>query len=211
MLLTLRRIPSRGGTTPYKFVVRCVSRVSRLDAPGFVQRDAGRYCTVQTCGRVGRMIGVHARNLSRLSQETLVHYPLYVQRRDGKGYRGTFADFPWLEMEGDTLDDLALDAARLVQRTYHRSERIIPAPTDDMSKLQALELDDGEGLWMFVDIDLADVQSHSVFIRLSLDKSLLQEIDLAARQHHMGRSAYIALACADELAHEGDDRALLRF
>ena len=56
-----------------------------------------------------------------------MHYPLYVQRRDGKGYRGAFADFPWLEMEEDTLDDLALDAARLVQRTYHRSERIIRA------------------------------------------------------------------------------------
>ena len=64
---------------------------------------------------------------------------------------------------------------------------------------------------MFADIDVADVQSHSVCVRFSLDKSLLQEIGLAARQHQMGRSAYIARVCADELAHEGYDRALLRF
>ncbi|WP_167760343.1 type II toxin-antitoxin system HicB family antitoxin [Paraburkholderia pallida] len=159
---------------------------------------------------MGRMIGVRARDLSRVSEETLVHYPLYVQRRDGKGYRGTFADFPWLEMERDTIDDLALVAQRLVQRMYHRSARIIPAPTSDTSKLQALEMDDGDGLWIFVDIDLADVQSSSVFVRLSLGKRLLQEIDQSARRHHMGRSAYVALACVHELAHEGDDRALPR-
>lgn len=140
-----------------------------------------------------------------------MHYPLYVQRRDGSGYRGTFADFPWLEMEGDTLDSLALDAERFVQRLYHRSECIIPAPTYDTSKLQALEMDDGDGLWMFVDIDLAAVQSHSVFIQLSLGKNLLEAIGQAARRQHMGRSAYIAQACVHELALEGDDRALLRF
>lgn len=132
-----------------------------------------------------------------------MHYPLYVQRRDGNGYRGRFADLPWLEMEGDTLDGLARDAARVVQRLYHHSERIIPAPTDDTSKLQALEMDNGEGLWIFVEIDLTDVESHSAFVRLSLGKSLLQEIDLMARRRHMGRSAYVALACVHELAHEG--------
>lgn len=140
-----------------------------------------------------------------------MHYPLYVQRRDGNGYRGTFADFPWLEMGGDTLDDLTLGAERLVQRMYHQSARIIPAPTSDTTKLQALEMDDGTGLWIFVDVDLADVQSHSVFVRLSVDKSLLQAIDQAARRLHMDRSAYIAQACVHELAHEGDDCALLRF
>ncbi len=131
-----------------------------------------------------------------------MHYPLYVKRRDGSGYRGTFADFPWLEMEGDSLDDLTLDAGRLVQRLYHRSERIVPAPTNDTSTLQALDMDDGEGLWMFVDIDLADIQSHSVFVRLCVGKCLLEDIDHAARRHHMGRSTWIALACAHELTHE---------
>lgn len=151
---------------------------------------------------MGRVIDVHTRNLPRVSQEVFVHYPLYVQRRDDSGYRGRFADFPWLEVEGGTLDNLALDAERLVQRLYHQSERIIPAPTSDTSTLQALEMDDGEGLWIFVDIDLADVESHSAFVRLILSKSLLQEIDQAARQQHMGRSAYIAQACVRELAHE---------
>jgi hypothetical protein len=111
-------------------------------------------------------------------------------------------------MEGNTLDRLALEAKHLVQRLYHQSESIIPSPTSDTSKLQALEMDDGEGLWMFVDIDLAEVWSHSVFVQLSLDRHLLQEIDQAARWRHIGRSAYIALACVSELTNKGHGRVL---
>lgn len=159
------------------------------------------------------MIGVHARDVSRVNggnAETLVHYPLYVQRRDGQGYRGRFADFPWIEVEGDTFDDLTRDAERVVQRLYHRSEQIIPAPTDDTSKLQALEMDDGQGLWMFVDVDLTAVQSHSVLVQVRLRKSVLQEVDLAAQKRHVSRSAYIARACVHELARACDEGTLQR-
>ncbi len=138
-----------------------------------------------------------------------MHYPLYVQR-DGQRYRGVFADFPWVEVEGRTFDDLAVSAERLVQRMYHGSEHILPAPTSDMSALQALDMDDGDGLWMFVDIDLMNVQSHSVFVQISLCRSVLQEIDLAAQRRHIGRSAYITLACFHELAHVSDEVALRR-
>lgn len=159
------------------------------------------------------MIGVHARDVSRVNggnAETLVHYPLYVQRRDGQGYRGRFADFPWIEVEGDTFDDLTRDAERVVQRLYHRSEQIIPAPTDDTSKLQALEMDDGQGLWMFVDVNLTAVQSHSVLVQVRLRKSVLQEVALAAQKRHVSRSAYIARACVHELARACDEGTLQR-
>jgi hypothetical protein len=173
--------------------------------------DARKSCTVQTRIGIDRKMRIHTRSFSRVSAETTVHYPLYVQRRDGQGYRGVFADFPWVEVEGRTFDDLAVNAERLVQRMYHRSEYILPAPTSDMSALQALDMDDGEGLWMFVDIDLTNVQSHSVFVQISLRRTVLQEIDLAAQRRHIGRSAYIALACFHELAHAGDAGALRRF
>ncbi|WP_234775462.1 type II toxin-antitoxin system HicB family antitoxin [Paraburkholderia tropica] len=139
-----------------------------------------------------------------------MQYPLYVQRRDGRGYRGRFADFPWLEVDGETFGALTQDAARLVQRVYHRSEHVIPAPTIDTSKLKTLEMDDGQGLWMFVDVDLTAVQSHSVFVQVCLRKRLLQEIDLAAQKRHLSRSAYIALACVHELAHVCDEGARQR-
>jgi hypothetical protein len=116
-------------------------------------------------------------------------------------------------VEGRTFDDLAVSAERLVQRMYHGSEHILPSPASDMSALQALDMDDGEGLWMFVDIDLMNVQSHSVFVQIvqiSLCRSVLQEIDLAAQRRHIGRSAYITLACFHELAHVSDGVALQR-
>lgn len=139
-----------------------------------------------------------------------MQYPLYVQRLDGHGYRGRFADFPWLEVDGETFDDLTRDAARLVQRMYHRSEHVIPAPTIDTSKLKTLEMDDGRGLWMFVDVDLTAVLSHSVFVQVRLRKSVLHEIDLAAQKSHVSRSAYIALACVHELAQGCDEGARQR-
>ncbi|MBB3262022.1 hypothetical protein F4827_006898 [Paraburkholderia bannensis] len=138
-----------------------------------------------------------------------MQYPLYVQQR-GRGYRGRFADFPWIEVDGETFGALTQDAASLVQRMFHRSEHVIPTPTIDTSKLKTLEMDDGRGLWMFVDVDLTAVQSHSVFVQVRLRKSLLREIDLAAQKSEVSRSSYIALACIRELAHVGDEGAQRR-
>jgi hypothetical protein len=133
--------------------------------------DVRKSCTVQTRIGIDSKMRHHTRDFSWVSAETTVHYPLYVQRRDGQRYRGVFADFPRVEVEGRTFDDLAVSAERLVQRMYHCNEHILPAPTSDMSALQALDMDDGEGLWMFVDIDVMNVQSHSVFVQISLCRS----------------------------------------
>jgi hypothetical protein len=137
-----------------------------------------------------------------------MQYPLYIHRCDGRGYRGRLADFPGAEVVSNSFDGLALEAQRFVQRAYDRSDRILPAPTCDTAALQALDIDDGEGLWRFVDIDLTTIMSQSVRVQLTLNKSLLLDIDREAQERHLSRSAFVSLACAHELEEAADERAL---
>jgi hypothetical protein len=67
-------------------------------------------------------------------------------------------------------------------------------------------MDDGEGIWMFIDINLARVTSQAIGIQVSLLDTLLQQVDLAARERHMTRPALITLAVVHELAGRYEGR-----
>jgi len=129
-----------------------------------------------------------------------MQYPLYVHRTGDTSFRASFPDFPRAVAHGESMDELKTDAKQAVELMYDRSEQLIPAPTCCASELHAHEMDDGEGIWMFVDINLARVTSQAVGIQVNLLDTLLQQVDLAARERHMTRSAFITLAVVRELA-----------
>jgi hypothetical protein len=139
--------------------------------------------------------------------ESLMQYPLYVHRNGAPLYCGGLPDFPGADVSGNSFEELERNAQDKVQQIYDRSEHIIPVPTDDMHALQSLDMDDGKGLWVFVEIDLAQVVSQAVRIQLSMRETLLQDIDTAALARHLTRPAYIALACVHELANAKGGRA----
>jgi predicted RNase H-like HicB family nuclease len=128
-----------------------------------------------------------------------MEYPLYVHRDGDTGFRASFPDFPRADVRGNSLGELKRNAQELVELMYDRSEQLIPAPTCSTSELHALDVDDGEGIWMFIDINLARVTSKAVGIQFSLLESLLQRVDVAAKERHMTRSAFITLAAVHEL------------
>jgi hypothetical protein len=97
------------------------------------------------------------------------------------------------------LGELKRNAQEMVELMYDRSEQLIPAPTCSTSELRGLDVDDGEGIWMFIDINLTRVTSKAVSVQFSLLESLLQRVDAAAKERHMTRSAFIALAAVHEL------------
>ncbi|KXV03687.1 hypothetical protein CR51_16555 [Caballeronia megalochromosomata] len=138
-----------------------------------------------------------------------MQYPLYVHREGGAGFRATFPDFPRAAAIGKSLNELKIDAKQAVELMYDRSEQLIPAPTCSGSELHALDMDDGEGIWMFVDINLARVTSKAVGIQVSLLDTLLEQVDQAARERHMTRSALITLAVVHELAGRHDEHLSL--
>jgi predicted RNase H-like HicB family nuclease len=133
-----------------------------------------------------------------------MQYPLYVHRDGDTGFRASFPDFPLAVAHGKSLDQLKDDAKRAVEMMYALSEQLIPAPTCSTAELRVLDMDDGEGIWIFVDINLARVTSQAVGIQFSLLDNLLQQVDQAAKQRHMTRSAFITLAVVHELASRYD-------
>ncbi|CAG4910097.1 type II toxin-antitoxin system HicB family antitoxin [Paraburkholderia saeva] len=128
-----------------------------------------------------------------------MQYPLYVHRDSNTGFRASFPDFPNADASGYSFDELTRNAQAVVELMYDHSDQLIPAPTCNTSELHVLDMDDGEGIWMFVDINLARVTSKAVGLQLSLLESLLQQVDAAAKERHMTRSAFITLAAVHEL------------
>lgn len=129
-----------------------------------------------------------------------MQYPLYVRRAGDASFRASFPDFPRAIAHGNSIDELKIDAKQAVELMYDRSEQLIPAPTCSTSELHAHEMDDGEGIWMFVDINLARVTSQAIGIQVNLLDTLLQQVDLVANERHMTRSAFITQALVHELA-----------
>ena len=146
-----------------------------------------------------------------------MQYPLYVHRNGEPRYRGSLPDFPGADASGNSFEELERNAREMVQRSYDGCEHVLPEPTGDTTALQALPMNDGEGLWLFVDIELAPVASRAVRVQINLHESVLTDIDAAAEKRHITRSAFIALACVHELEHghepgeiEGTPRAFRR-
>jgi predicted RNase H-like HicB family nuclease len=157
-------------------------------------------CTPNTPG-----VAQHSERLLALQpREQIMQYPLYVHRNGNTGFCASFPDFPTADASGDSFNELTHNAQATVEAMYDRSEQLIPVPTCNTTELQALQMDDGDGIWVFVDIDLARVTSKSVGIQVNLLESLLQQVDARSRERRMTRSAFVTLALIDELEkHDG--------
>ncbi|NHV26870.1 type II toxin-antitoxin system HicB family antitoxin [Burkholderia sp. D-99] len=119
-----------------------------------------------------------------------MEYPIFITRQEGPGYRGWLPDFPGAHVEGNTYSELANTANDRVNELYDQCARLIPFPTTDMAALQASFIDDGEGIWRFIDI--ARPTSCSVAVLLCLPKQLVEKIDAVAKSRHMSREALVA-------------------
>jgi hypothetical protein len=116
-----------------------------------------------------------------------------------------FPDFPGADVTGNSIDEVERNAQEAVERMYHSSEQLIPAPTCDTSELRALEMNGGEGIWLFVNINMSRVTSQAIGFQLSLSESLLQQVNAAARERHLTRSAFFTLAVLHELDRKNDN------
>ncbi|MGP8473881.1 type II toxin-antitoxin system HicB family antitoxin [Burkholderia sp. PR2] len=133
-------------------------------------------------------------------------YPIYITRHENPRYRGALPDFPEVDVEGESYGELQAAAAQRVMARYDRSVRLIPPPTTDMSVLQASDVDTGDGIWRFFDIDLTQMTSSSVRIELCLPKRIVHDIDRTANALHTTRDAFVSMVCenaADRSAQHG--------
>ncbi|UKV71314.1 type II toxin-antitoxin system HicB family antitoxin (plasmid) [Burkholderia vietnamiensis] len=130
-------------------------------------------------------------------RERFMKYPVYITHHGNPRYRGALPDFPEIDVEGDSYGELQAAAARQVMACYDRSARLVPPPTTDMAILQASDVDRGNGIWRFFDIDLTGVTSSSVRIALCLPKRIVRDIDMTASALRMTRDAFVSMACAN--------------
>jgi hypothetical protein len=128
-----------------------------------------------------------------------MQYPLYVHRDGAAIYRSSFADFPDADVTGESVAQLEHNAQERLRVLYDGGDQMLPPPTSDTSLLKTLELDDGRGIWMFVEIDPTLRTPQSVDLRFNVPASLLMRLDAAAKKRGLTRAAFLTLAAQREL------------
>ena len=124
-------------------------------------------------------------------------YPLYVWKDTESAYGASFPDLPGVNTAVDELHDLNKAAQEAVE-TMYEGEGNIPAASAIEKWIS--DPDYAGGCWMLVNIDLSKINTKPVRLNISLPESLLRDIDLFAKSHHLTRSGFLAQAAMKAMA-----------
>ena len=127
--------------------------------------------------------------------------------QDEVGYGASFPDCPGCVAQAETLDEtLVLASEALSEWMADRSGdgfAIVPASTlAEISNLPEVRHAIAAGA-MLLGVPLLLDGGRSVEANLSLDAALLAEIDKAAKERRISRSAFLASAARQKIALEG--------
>jgi hypothetical protein len=136
-----------------------VSNLSLQSGSKLPSAGLGKSISVQTREWVGGMIDASRRFPSRDFGIARAIPTVCPSKRRGARSR-QLPRLSGANASGNSFEELECNAQDRVQRMYDRSEHVIPVPNDDTYALLALDMDDGKGLWIFVEIDLACVVSR---------------------------------------------------
>jgi predicted RNase H-like HicB family nuclease len=125
-------------------------------------------------------------------------YPIYVHKYADNAYGAVFPDFPDCYIGARGLQALPSAAQEAVELHFFGIAAPIPAPS--MPQAWSSDARFSGGFWMMVEVDLAKVSSKAVRLNISLPRNLLGRIDSAAREHHLSRSAFLAMAAKRVMA-----------
>ncbi|WP_043357640.1 type II toxin-antitoxin system HicB family antitoxin [Cupriavidus basilensis] len=126
-------------------------------------------------------------------------YPVFVEPGDATHAHGlSFPDFPGCFSAADDWADVPANAQEAVEAHYADGDPV-PAPSSPEQWIG--NPDYAHGIWMLVDIDLSKVNAKAVRLNISLPERLVQQIDAVAKQRHMSRSAFLAMAAQHEMEH----------
>lgn len=124
-------------------------------------------------------------------------YPIYVHKDEGSAYGVAFPDFPGCFSAADNARDIPRLAQEAVEAHFFGDSESIPSPsTPDNWTNNA---DYQGGFWMLVDIDFSKVSTKAIRLNISLPENLLHQIDSAADEYRLTRSAFLANAALHEM------------
>ena len=118
-------------------------------------------------------------------------YPLYVHKDETSAYGASFPDLPGVFAAADDLSDLPAMAQEAVEAMFEGEAHIPDAAPIDYWKNST---DYADGFWMLVNINRSKINTKPVRLNISLPESLLHEIDVFAKAHHLTRSGFLAQA-----------------
>lgn len=126
-------------------------------------------------------------------------YPLYVHKDEGSAYGASFPDLPGVFTAADDLNDLPSMAQEAVEAMFEGEAQIPDASSIEHWKDSKYYAD---GFWMLVNIDRSKINTKPVRLNISLPESLLHDIDVFAKAHHLTRSGFLAKAAMDVMSRE---------
>lgn len=125
-------------------------------------------------------------------------YPIYVYKDADSAYGAIFPDFPGCFTAADKLAVLPQAAQEAAEAHYGADSEPIPEPSAPEAWVN--DPDYSGGYWLLVNIDLAKVRAKALRLNISLNETLVQRIDAAAKARGQTRSAFLATAAEREMA-----------
>ena len=120
-------------------------------------------------------------------------YPVYVHIGDAAHAHGvTIPDFPGCFSAADTWEDLPGMVQEAVELWCEGQDIELPKPTPLDQLINHPDYVDG--VWVLMDINIAQLETKSVRLNISLPQGLVAEIDRYAKAHGASRSGFLAQA-----------------
>ena len=129
-----------------------------------------------------------------------MRFAIVIHKDEGSGYGVTVPDLPGCFSGADTLDDafLAVQEAILL----HLEGMLTggePLPQTKPIQAHIANEDYRDGIWGFVDVDLADIPDKAVRVNITVSSRLLATIDKQVRQEGETRSGFLAKAASEHI------------
>ncbi|QCJ69644.1 hypothetical protein C9446_07095 [Providencia heimbachae] len=131
-------------------------------------------------------------------------YPAFIEFDDNGSASGWFPDVEGCIFAGDNIEEAHADAKLAIDAHFELlSEKgfEIPMPKSQQAHLNSSSNEYGNGVWLFVDIDMDKYDGRAERINITLPHRLLHRIDTLVKSNteYGSRSAFIAAAARKEL------------
>ena len=131
-----------------------------------------------------------------------MRFAIVVHKDEGSGYGVTVPDLTGCFSGADTLDDAfvaAQEAALLYLEGMLADGEMLPCPKP-IQEHTANE-DYRDGVWGFVDIDLASIPDEAVRVDITVPSRMLATIDEWAKRESETRSGFLAKAALEHIGN----------
>jgi len=126
-------------------------------------------------------------------------YYALVYKDENSAYGAQFPDIPGIFSAADNERDIIANAAEALQLWFEDAKDIInPSVMEELLQKEEVREALAAGAF-FVSVPLIDNDSEIVRANVSFERGLLREIDRAAHERKLNRSAFLAAAARHEL------------